>query len=80
MFDLAKDGLITMYVESKAKDYINQMTNEPVYKSLNRYSLIFERVCIKQLSKISIIHDSLIFNTFIKTLRKKLTYVEKKTG
>jgi len=38
MFDLAKDGLITMYVESKAKDYINQMTNEPVYKSLNRYS------------------------------------------
>ena len=47
MFDLAKDGLITMYVESKAKDYINQMTNEPVYKSLNRFSLLFERVCIK---------------------------------
>ena len=41
MFDLAKDGLITMYVESKAKDYINQMTNEPVYKSLNR--LLFRK-------------------------------------
>ncbi|XP_076818453.1 uncharacterized protein LOC143464530 [Clavelina lepadiformis] len=40
VYDLAQDGLITMYVESKAQDYIESMAREPVYNSLSRYSSI----------------------------------------
>lgn len=43
VYDLAKDGLITMYVEEKAKDYIQKMSSDPVYKSLNRYSFLDNR-------------------------------------
>ncbi|XP_078487159.1 uncharacterized protein LOC100186049 isoform X2 [Ciona intestinalis] len=38
VYDLAEDGLITMFVEDKAQDYIERMVHEPVYNSLSRYS------------------------------------------
>uniref|UniRef100_H2YZ18 Uncharacterized protein n=1 Tax=Ciona savignyi TaxID=51511 RepID=H2YZ18_CIOSA len=38
VYDLVEDGLITMFVESKAQDYIERMVHEPVYNSLSRYS------------------------------------------
>uniref|UniRef100_H2YZ16 Uncharacterized protein n=1 Tax=Ciona savignyi TaxID=51511 RepID=H2YZ16_CIOSA len=34
VYDLVEDGLITMFVESKAQDYIERMVHEPVYNSL----------------------------------------------
>uniref|UniRef100_H2YZ17 Beta-chimaerin n=1 Tax=Ciona savignyi TaxID=51511 RepID=H2YZ17_CIOSA len=38
VYDLVEDGLITMFVESKAQDYIERMVHEPVYNSLTGYA------------------------------------------
>nr|CAB3262974.1 uncharacterized protein LOC100186049 [Phallusia mammillata] len=43
VYALAEDGLITMYVEHHAQNYIPNMAREPVYNSLSRYSSIGNR-------------------------------------
>ena len=43
LHDLVADGLITMYVEVKAKDYINEMVAEPIYDKHSKFASIRDR-------------------------------------
>ncbi|XP_022094840.1 beta-chimaerin-like isoform X2 [Acanthaster planci] len=43
LHDLVADGLITMYVEAKAADYIKAMESEPIYEKHSRYATIRDK-------------------------------------
>lgn len=42
LHDLVEDGLITMFVEANAADYINAMMAEPIYDKHNKFSTVRE--------------------------------------
>lgn len=42
LHDLVEDGLITMYVEANAADYINAMVAEPIYDKHSKFSTVIE--------------------------------------
>ncbi|XP_038059095.1 beta-chimaerin-like isoform X2 [Patiria miniata] len=43
LHDLVADGLITLYVEAKAADYIKSMESEPIYEKHSRYATIRDK-------------------------------------
>lgn len=42
--DLVTDGLITLYIENKAAEYIAKMTTNPIYEHVGYKSLLKEKV------------------------------------
>ncbi|XP_075442972.1 LOW QUALITY PROTEIN: beta-chimaerin [Ascaphus truei] len=42
--DLVTDGLITLYIETKAAEYISKMTTNPIYEHIGYTSLLKEKV------------------------------------
>uniref|UniRef100_A0A8D0BFF6 Chimerin 2 n=1 Tax=Salvator merianae TaxID=96440 RepID=A0A8D0BFF6_SALMN len=42
--DLVTDGLITLYIETKASEYISKMTTNPIYEHIGYASLLKEKV------------------------------------
>ncbi|XP_068092179.1 beta-chimaerin isoform X2 [Hyperolius riggenbachi] len=42
--DLVTDGLITLYIETKAAEYIAKMTTNPIYEQIGYTSLIKEKI------------------------------------
>ncbi|KAM5125749.1 beta-chimaerin-like isoform 2-T2 [Callospermophilus lateralis] len=42
--DLVTDGLITLYIETKAAEYISKMTTNPIYKHIGYATLLREKV------------------------------------
>lgn len=49
--DLVTDGLITLYIETKAAEYIAKMTTNPIYEQIGYTSLLKEKVT-RRLSRI----------------------------
>ncbi|XP_069505030.1 beta-chimaerin isoform X1 [Ambystoma mexicanum] len=43
--DLVTDGLITLYIETKAAEYIAKMTTNPIYEHIGYASLLREKMC-----------------------------------
>ncbi|XP_071800888.1 beta-chimaerin-like isoform X2 [Asterias amurensis] len=43
LHDLVEDGLITLYVEAKAADYIKSMESEPIYEKHSKYATIRDK-------------------------------------
>uniref|UniRef100_A0A6I8NZM6 Chimerin 2 n=2 Tax=Ornithorhynchus anatinus TaxID=9258 RepID=A0A6I8NZM6_ORNAN len=48
--DLVTDGLITLYIETKASEYISKMTTNPIYEHIGYATLLREKVS-KRLSR-----------------------------
>ncbi|KAJ7322445.1 hypothetical protein JRQ81_018732 [Phrynocephalus forsythii] len=48
--DLVTDGLITLYIETKASEYISKMTTNPIYEHIGYATLLREKVS-RRLSK-----------------------------
>nr|XP_011729582.1 beta-chimaerin isoform X4 [Macaca nemestrina] len=48
--DLVTDGLITLYIETKAAEYISKMTTNPIYEHIGYATLLREKVS-RKLSK-----------------------------
>ncbi|XP_043922760.1 beta-chimaerin [Protopterus annectens] len=48
--DLVTDGLITLYIESKAAEYISKMTTNPIYEQIGYATMLKEKVS-KRLSR-----------------------------
>lgn len=42
--DLVTDGLITLYIETKASEYISKMTTNPIYEHIGYATLLREKV------------------------------------
>lgn len=42
--DLVTDGLITLYIETKAAEYIAKMTTNPIYEHIGYATLLREKV------------------------------------
>lgn len=42
--DLVTDGLITLYIETKAAEYIAKMTTNPIYQHLGYTSLLRDKI------------------------------------
>ncbi|XP_008590128.1 PREDICTED: beta-chimaerin-like, partial [Galeopterus variegatus] len=42
--DLVTDGLITLYIETKAAEYISKMTTNPIYEHIGYATLLREKV------------------------------------
>ncbi|XP_066571759.1 beta-chimaerin [Amia ocellicauda] len=50
MHDLVTDGLITLYIETKAAEYISKMTTNPIYEHVGYATLLRDKVS-RRLSK-----------------------------
>ena len=48
--DLVTDGLITLYIETKAAEYIAKMTTNPIYEHLGYTSLLKDKM-VSRLSR-----------------------------
>ncbi|TRY93305.1 hypothetical protein DNTS_010856 [Danionella cerebrum] len=61
--DLVTDALITLYIESKAAEYIARMTTNPIYQHLGYSSLLRDRISQRlqrthsEPKKVSFLHD-----------------------
>uniref|UniRef100_A0A803YA74 SH2 domain-containing protein n=1 Tax=Meleagris gallopavo TaxID=9103 RepID=A0A803YA74_MELGA len=49
--DLVTDGLITLYIETKASEYISKMTTNPIYEHIGYATLLREKAFCEVLRK-----------------------------